>query len=529
MEIKPKSIIYARVSSREQESGYSLDSQKKLLNEYAETHRLKVVKVFSVSESANGKKQRETFTEMMSFAVKNDIKHILCEKTDRLTRNFKDAVSVDEWVNSNGERRVHFVKENMILHRDAKSNEKFIWSIKVSVAQYYINNLSEEVKKGLLGKLEAGYLPYQPKFGYKSAKQDGKNIHVIDENEAVFIVRIFDMYSTGNYSINILRKKLFDEGMRTRHGKNMSISRIAAILGDPFYYGALPWKGGIHEQPGKHTPLVSRELYDKVQLILSGKGAPKHSKHTFPFRKLLLCANCGGTMTGELQKGNIYYRCKGYGGCMVKSSIREDDIEKQILASFEIFRKLSDKEREEVRQAVLDLHKEDSQFREKSLAKLTTERQTLESQRDTLYEDRLAQRISIEKWQVKDMDYEFRIKQVEAAIAKQSDEQTKYFKVGSSLVDLAFKAEKLYKALNPEKRRELLKLIFANLKVNGKKVIFSFVKPVEKLVERIKERLQLEFISELKKDVAVPTLNQFPELFYSIVSAQQESNLRPSP
>src|SRR5581483_4769515 len=108
-----KSLIYARVSSREQEeTGYSLDSQEKLLKEYADKKGYPVAKVFRISESASGKQIRKTFNEMLQYAERYGIKIILCEKIDRLTRNLKDAATVSDWMSADPEREIHFVKEN---------------------------------------------------------------------------------------------------------------------------------------------------------------------------------------------------------------------------------------------------------------------------------------------------------------------------------------------------------------------------------------------------------------------------------
>jgi DNA invertase Pin-like site-specific DNA recombinase len=142
-----KAVIYARVSSREQEeTGYSLPAQEKLLKDYAERKGFEVVKVFSISESASGRRQRQIFNEMLSFVKKNDIKIILCEKVDRLTRNLKDAVLIDEWLEKDAERQVHLVKDSLILHKNSRSQEKLNWGIRVILAKNYIENLSEEIE-----------------------------------------------------------------------------------------------------------------------------------------------------------------------------------------------------------------------------------------------------------------------------------------------------------------------------------------------------------------------------------------------
>src|ERR671927_567218 len=148
-----KAIIYARVSTKEQaEEGYSLASQIKLLRDYADKNSLDVVKEFVIPESASGRQERKTFKEMMEYCKKHGFSHILCEKVDRITRNLQDAVWIDAWLQDNQERRIHFVKQNLVIPQNATSYEKFQWDIYVVLARQYSNNLSEETKKGLIEK-----------------------------------------------------------------------------------------------------------------------------------------------------------------------------------------------------------------------------------------------------------------------------------------------------------------------------------------------------------------------------------------
>src|SRR3989344_7525225 len=108
---KPRAVLYCRVSSKEQEeTGYSLDAQEKLLKEYSEKlgYMFTTGDVFRISESASGKQIRKKFEEMLRYINKNNIDIILCEKIDRLTRNLKDAAIIDEWVHEKINREVHF-------------------------------------------------------------------------------------------------------------------------------------------------------------------------------------------------------------------------------------------------------------------------------------------------------------------------------------------------------------------------------------------------------------------------------------
>src|SRR5579859_8020506 len=164
-----KAIIFARVSSREQEeTGYSLDAQVKLLKDYAAQHELDVLRIWRISESASGKQIRKLFNEMLRYVSQNSVPVIICEKIDRLTRNRKDASAVDDWVREKPGREVHFNKESFVLNIGTRAHENLVWDMKVAIARFYTNNLSEEVKKGQKEKLAQGWMPMRAKLGYKS-------------------------------------------------------------------------------------------------------------------------------------------------------------------------------------------------------------------------------------------------------------------------------------------------------------------------------------------------------------------------
>ena len=163
MQKQSKAIILARVSSKSQEEeGYSLDSQLKLLRDYCDRKGLTIIKEFKITESASKQDRRKVFQELMKFIIKQRISHFVVEKTDRLTRNFKDAVSMDDWLEGNDQRMLRLVKENLELHRGSKSDTKFMLNIYVAFAKKYIDNLREEAMKGWAEKLAQGWLPCPP-------------------------------------------------------------------------------------------------------------------------------------------------------------------------------------------------------------------------------------------------------------------------------------------------------------------------------------------------------------------------------
>src|SRR5688572_2295410 len=115
---KAKAVILARVSSKSQEDeGYSLDSQVKLLHLYCENKDLFVAKTFKITESASKSSQRRTFKEAMKYIEDHKIKHLIIEKVDRHVRNLNDAVATHDWLMTDEERHVHFVKDSLIMHK----------------------------------------------------------------------------------------------------------------------------------------------------------------------------------------------------------------------------------------------------------------------------------------------------------------------------------------------------------------------------------------------------------------------------
>ncbi len=480
-----KTILFARVSSREQEeTGYSLPSQEKLLKEYAKRRDFKINKIFSISESASGRYKRKTFDEMINYIKKNDIKIIICEKVDRLTRNLKDAVCINEWINGNLERQVHFVKENCIINKDSKSNDKFIWNIKISAAQYYVDNLSEEVKKGQKEKIAQGWLPTKPPLGYKTEGDKGHKIHIIDEEKVPFIRKMFEFYATGNYSLKKLGQIMNEEGLRTRNGNKLAKSRLAKLLSDPFYYGKIRWNKEIYD--GKQEALITKELFDRVQEILKGKSTPKYSKHLYLFKGLIKCAECGGKITWEKQKGIIYGHCNHYRNCSQKTWVKEPELEKQILGTFDKFRLKNHRLAEWIKNALKESHKDEIDYHSNALHELNQRNKQIQNRLDKLYDDKIDEKINKEFYEKKLKQYTEEKEDILESIKRHSEANDKYFDLGMNIYELSQKTNIIYQKAKQEEKRQLISLIFDNLQLNKGKLSFNYTKAFEILSMAVK-------------------------------------------
>jgi len=171
-----QAVVYARVSSKEQEKeGFSIPAQLKLLRDYALSDGIRVVEEYVDVETAK-QAGRSSFGEMVDYLHKHpEARIILVEKTDRLYRNLKDWVTLDEL-----DLEIHFAKENVVLSADSRSSEKFMHGIKVLMAKNYIDNLSEEIRKGMTEKAEQGTWPSYAPFGYRNVvDENGKKIPVV--------------------------------------------------------------------------------------------------------------------------------------------------------------------------------------------------------------------------------------------------------------------------------------------------------------------------------------------------------------
>lgn len=465
----PKTILFCRVSSKEQEeTGYSLDAQEKLLTDYSIKQGFNVVKVFKISESASGKQIRKLFNEMLQYVLKHDIKIICVEKIDRLTRNLKDAAAVSDWIQEDERRQVHFVKENFIAGKNTRAHENLVWDMKVSISRFYTNNLSEEVRKGQKEKIAQGWLPTKPPLGYKTVGEKGKKIHVIDDEKAPFIRKMFEQYSTGNYSINALVALMHKEGLRNRENKQVGKSRMCDLLSDPFYIGKLRWKAEIY--PGKHEPLISADLFNTVQGRLNRKlvNDLQFKKHNPVFKAKICCQECGGLITWETQKGHWYGHCSSYRKCSRKKYWRQERVEK---ALFPLFDKVAPKSRRILsilERAIKETHADEVDYYQASLTEIKRTLELNQRRLDAIYVDKIDGKITAEFYEKKFREYTKTVEEAEDALKRLNKGNADYYRAGYAIHELASRATDIYNSpkATVEEKRLLLSKIFSNLSIN---------------------------------------------------------------
>jgi len=457
------SVILARVSSKAQEDeGYSLDSQLKLLQSYCSSKELNVIKVFRITETASKEQSRKIFHEMFDFIAKENIYHLVVEKTDRFTRNFRDAVAIDEWLEKDAQRRLHCVKENILLHKEAKSDVKFMWNIHVSVAKKYADNLREESMKGWAEKLAQGWMPAPPPPGYKTAIENGKKIHVPDERTKPLMQRAFQLYLEPSYSIMSICDELELMGITTRKGRYYHKSQVQHILTNPYYIGIIRFNG--KEYPGAHEPIIDKDLFDKVQQKMRGKRPSRYQQHNPVFKNMITCNYCNRVVTWQLQKGHYYGTCqRSQEACKGRKLLREDVLEAEVSAMLKRLVSPAENVIDWVASAMREKYKGNIETNSRLVTSIQTQLNRVNRMDSNLYDDKLAGEVTQEKYDRKHTELLAERKQLEEQLAHVDQTLDQLLEQKLVLLELSQKAAELYPKKTPEQKRLIITKLFQKL------------------------------------------------------------------
>jgi len=299
-----KFFLYARKSSdAEDRQILSIEAQLTELREYLKSKVEDSVIVEEFTEARTAKEPgRPILNKMISRIEKGEVEGILAWHPDRLARN-----SVD------GGKIIHLIDRGLIkalefptYRFDNTAQGKFMLNIIFGQSKYYVDNLSENVKRGVRQKLRRGEWPSYAPIGYTNNLKT-KKIE-IDSERGPKVKKLFELFSTGQYNLREMVSFATSMDLFGREsGNELTKWTISKLLKNPIYYGYIRYTGELFE--GKHEPLISKELFNRVQEVMRGKLRPKKMKHKFIFRGLINCSICGGTITAETQKGFHYYRC----------------------------------------------------------------------------------------------------------------------------------------------------------------------------------------------------------------------------
>lgn len=367
--------LYARKSSESDErQTMSIDSQVKEMTELAIRERLQIRDIRSESHSAKDSGLRPVFKQLITDIGRGEFGGILTWAPDRLSRNAGDLGQLVDLMDQGKLKQIR-------TYSQAFTNDpgqKFLLMILCSQAKLENDQKGINVKRGIRAKCEMGWRPGPAPIGYMNASQGGVKKIIPDPERADKIREMFELFGEGCYYGRDLKRMFDKEKFTTPNGKQVPLSMIYRVFKNPFFYGEFEYpvdSGNWYE--GAHEPLITKELFDKVQEKMKVPQKAPWRSVQLDYRNLFKCGECGYNITGELKqrrlksgryREHVYYHCvrTPFKKCSQNKYMSQSELEDEIVSfisenvgDLEIsdILKASIKNYERLRDDVLDNHK----------------------------------------------------------------------------------------------------------------------------------------------------------------------------
>lgn len=324
-----KAVIYARYSSHAQREE-SIEGQLRVCHDYAGHAGFEVVKEYIDRAMSATSDQRPSFQQMISESAAGGFDVVLVYALDRFARDRYDAAVYRKKLKDNGVRILSVTQPI-----DDSPEGVLIESLLEGLAEYYSKNLARGVMRGMREnalncKAVGGIVP----TGYKIDRASMK--YVIDEEKAVIIREVFDLYADGMSIVEICRH-CNAKGYRTNRGRPFTRNSLSTILKNRKYIGV--YKFDDIEVEGGMPIIVDRSTFDKVQERLSNgsKYRPRKNEEVeFLLSGKLFCGHCGKPMVGTSGTGKAgqtyyYYSCRQHGNKCLKTAERKEKLERFVI------------------------------------------------------------------------------------------------------------------------------------------------------------------------------------------------------
>lgn len=485
-------VVWARVSSREQKEGYSLDAQLRVNRERAQANGWNIVREFIVAESAKRGAERIAFNQMFAWvkanAKKEKINAILSHKLDRVCRNMRDAVRLQELEDACGVQ-LTFV-DNQFGPGAAGA---LSFNVMAAVAQYYSDNLRSEVLKGMDEKVRQGWPTGLAPYGYINVEDKDEPVQPHPEKSKT-LVRIFNLYATGGHTFRSLADVLEREGHVFRNSQpRFHRTALSYILGNRFYIGELHRNGQVFE--GRYQRLIDRPTFDACQDVLHGRnrrtGTPDH-----PLAGgLLRCKYCGQSITGErirrkLKGGGVrehlYYRCANNRPGPEHPTVRwkSENLEQAIiddLAKMRFEPELAAWFRSSLGDAISDL----TAHRRRQATALTKRKSELATMQDRLLNAFLTGTVEEIVYKAKSNELKSEARKAEESLAALGDVDPARGQIALAIFDFSQNSAERWRGSNSAVRREILDLVCLNRVLGDLSLDATKRKPFDVFAERL--------------------------------------------
>jgi site-specific DNA recombinase len=322
-------ISYLRVSSLGQvetdfnPEGISLPAQRDAIATRAKEPGAVIVNEFTdPGKSGKSIEKRDAFREMITYLKTNpNVRYVIVYALSRFARNRYDDAIMMMTLGKLDVTLISATEKNL----DESPAGRAMHGMIAVFNEYQVLVSGEDIKYKMGQKAKNGGTLGIAKIGYKNVRvtYEGREVRTIDVDpeRAPFVKMAFELYATGNYGFRDLRDALTDAGLRTKGNRRqgpgpISIHTLGAMLRDRYYLGYIIYDG--IEYPGRHEPLITPELFDKVQKVLytERNAGTRERVHDHYLKSTIFCARCRRRLilrpsTSKTGQRYFYYICRG--------------------------------------------------------------------------------------------------------------------------------------------------------------------------------------------------------------------------
>lgn len=486
-----QAIIISRVSDEEQlEAGNSLVAQEQRGQMYCQRKELSVIKTFSFQESAY-KQKRDEFDDILKF-VKTETKKgpiALCfDKVDRLSRSVFDTRIADLYEMALADQiEIHFVSEGQVINNAMSAVEKFQFGISLGLAKYYSDAISDNVKRAFEKMRRDGVWIGKPRIGYMNVTDEatGKKDIIIDPERGHLVARMFDMFATGQYSVETIWHEITAMGLRSMDGKELSRSNIHYVLRDSFYYGiAVSKKHGPY--PHKYKHLVTKEVFDECNAVLEkrNKTRTKELSKPFLFKGLLQCEHCGCAMSAEIKKGKyVYYSCANGKKICKRTYVREELLLKPVYEVFKAFEAIPESVQNTLVEELRLIHEGEKVFHQKQISRIRADYDKIQRRVDALLDMHLDGCITSTQYDKKLQELKTKQSVLNIEMEEYGEGDYRFHINVKRVLDLSRRMKAIFDSSEVMEQRAMLSYLLQNPTVKGKKISYELKKPYNLVLE----------------------------------------------
>ncbi|MFC1842005.1 recombinase family protein [Candidatus Dependentiae bacterium] len=483
-----KAIIFARVSSKDQEEGKSIPAQVRRLTEYALKKNFKIESTFQITESSS-KETRKQFNQIIAHVKKTkEPIALITDTVDRLQRSFRETPLLDE-LRRQGKLELHFLREGLVINQDSNSAQLLQWDVGVLFASSYVRQLGDNVKRSQEQCIKNGQWISKAPYGYKNITlPSGEKDIIIDELQAPFVTKIFELYAKGNNSFQTIAVKMREQNFaKTSRGKSVTARTIELILKNPFYMGKMRIKNKLY--PHKYEILISEQLFNKVQDTIANhhKVPVQYAGKPILFRGLITCKNCGCAVTGDIKKQKyIYYSCHNSKRICTKKWVREEVLLKELLSHFDMIQ-LSDQQIDETVD-YLRMHEEQEQDFIKKSQRLINESLNLTQERiSKLIDMHIDGKIDSDTYHFKLEEYKREQQKLTLELKSYGNNNKEEVIAAQEVLELTKEAKEIFMSSNLDGKQQLLRCFFSNLELDREKLHVELREPF-KIVATVQDQ-----------------------------------------